>query len=368
MTGSEIASAKNVYQIKSSCRTSRHSFIVQNMSAPSNNDLINLLNAVSTQITRYGGFAIFLFGIIGNILNILVLSQRSLRSNPCAWLFFVSSVAYLISLFSGVFPRFLSTWDADFTSTNQFFCKLRIFIYFDSLTVAFWLVMLATVDRWLSSSMNAIYRRRSTLRNAQRAVIAILILTSLLQTQQIFCYEANLVNTPLKCYTKTVPCGILSDITFAVITVLIPLLLMFAFGLLIISNIRRTRARLRPMHVTADSSENTNPVTVNIGPTNQQKKTDRQLLMMLFVQVLVILVFTLPFALSKLYTTLTRDTIKSALQRTIENFIFNLFLLSLNVASGMPFYIYTLTGGSVFRKALFNLIQPVARMIPCQCS
>ena len=331
------------------------------MSLTSDTNLIALLNNISTQLTRYFGIIIFIFGVIGNLFNILVLSQRPLRSNPCAWLFFVSSIAYLISILTGLFPRFLSTWNADLTSTNQVLCKLRIFIFFISITAAFWLIMLATVDRWLSSSTIANRRQKSSLKNAQRGMIIIIIVSTLIEIQQIFCYEANLTNTPLKCYSKTVMCGIVSDTFFALITILFPLLLMLIFGLMIISNVRQTQVRLQPMNTINNSYVGQNRTSCSNGPQNQQRKTDRQLLVMLFIQVLLMFVLTVPFALSKIYTTITRNTLKSPLQNTIENFIFNLFLLLLNIASGMPFYIYTLNGGSLFRKTLFDLMKTLGR-------
>jgi hypothetical protein len=330
-------------------------------------NLIVRLNNLSAQLTLYCGIFIIIFGVVGNITNTLVLSQKPLRSNACAWLLLVSSIAYFISILSGITSRVLSTWNADISSTDQVLCKTRIFIFFSSLTAAFWLIMLATVDRWLSSSTNANRRQRSTLKNAQRGMILVIILSALIESQQIFCYEANLTNTPLKCYSKTEMCGIASDICFALITILLPLLLMFMFGLMIISNVRQTQARLQPMGTTIDGHTGHHTTTASTGRQNQQRKTDRQLLIMLSFQVLVMLICTVPFALSKLYTTITRNTPKSALQNTIENFIFNLFLLFVNLASGMPFYIYTLSGGKVFRKALFTLVQTLGRKMMCRC-
>ncbi|UJR07120.1 hypothetical protein I4U23_011408 [Adineta vaga] len=326
------------------------------MSSSSDANLIVLLNNISVQLNRYLAFLILFFGVIGNILNTLVLIQRPLRSNPCVWFFLVSSIAYLISILSGISPRILSTWNADITDTNQILCKFRVFIYFTSITTAFWHILLATIDRWLSSNINVNRRQKSTLKNAQRSTIGIIILSVIIEIQQIFCFEANLTNTPLKCYSKTVTCGIISDIFFALVTILFPLSLMFIFSLLIISNIRQTKARIQ--HGESKSIDNNKRL-------NQQKKTDRQLLFMLLAQILLILIFTLPIALSKLYATITRDTVKSTLQITIENFIFNVLLLSLNIASGMPFYIYTLSGRTVFRKALFNLMKTFSQKIPC---
>jgi hypothetical protein len=326
------------------------------MSSASSSDasFIALLNNASTQINRYFGIFIFLFGILGNTVNTLVLSQRPLRSNPCAWLFLVSSIANSIGILSGLTSRFLSTWGADLTNTNQFLCKIRAFLLFDSITVAFWLITLAAVDRWLSSNLAVNRRQRSTLKNAQRSTILIVVLSTIIEAQQLYCFEANLINTPLKCYTRTVMCGIVSDLFFALITILFPLVFMIIFGLMTISNVRKAQARLQP-------------VTMTVGSRfGQQKKTDRHLLIMLFIQVLLMLLFTLPLSVYKLYSTITRNVPKSTLQITVENFIFNIVLLLLYVACGMPFYIYTLTGGKVFRKALFNLLETAGRKLMCR--
>ncbi|CAF3071886.1 unnamed protein product [Rotaria sp. Silwood2] len=125
------------------------------------------LNDASTQLNRYFGIFIFLFGIVGNALNTCVLSQRPLRSNPCAWLFLVSSISNSIGILAGLTSRPLSTWSADLTTTNQFLCKLRAFLLYDGINLGSWLIMLATIDRWLSSNINAILRQRSTMKNAQ---------------------------------------------------------------------------------------------------------------------------------------------------------------------------------------------------------
>ncbi|CAF1546634.1 unnamed protein product [Adineta ricciae] len=53
-------------------------------------------------------------------------------------------------------------------------------------------------------------------------------------------------------------------------------------------------------------------------------------------------------------------------QGAIENFIFNLVTLMNFTASGISFYIYTVTGGSLFRNALFQLIRGITLKILCQ--
>ncbi|CAF3864881.1 unnamed protein product, partial [Rotaria sp. Silwood1] len=130
------------------------------MSSTSDANLIVALNNAAIQLNRYFGIFILLFGMVGNVLNTCVLSQGALRLNPCAWLFLVSSIANGIGILAGVTTRPLSTWSADLTNTNQFLCKFRAFLLFNGITIGSWLIMLATIDRWLSSNVNAIQRQR----------------------------------------------------------------------------------------------------------------------------------------------------------------------------------------------------------------
>lgn len=335
------------------------------MSSSSDASLIASLNNISLQLDRVFAIFIFLFGVVGNLFNVLVLSQRCLRSNPCAWLFLASSVAYCINIVFSLTPRLLSTWGADISSTNQVLCKLRVFIFYDSITVASWLITLATVDRWLSSSTDVNRRQKSTLKNAHRGLIGIVALSTLIEAQQLYCYEPNLTNTPLECYTKSANCAIISDLSYALITILFPLLFMIVFGVMAISNVRQVQSHAHPISTIINRRAYHDRATISTGYQNQQKKTDHQLLIMLFVQILITLVLMLPIALSKIYTTITSNTPKSALRSSIESFLFNFFLVPGNVASGMPFYIYTLSGGSVFRKAVLSLVKAIARKMKC---
>ncbi|CAF1201242.1 unnamed protein product [Adineta steineri] len=304
----------------------------------SNTTFTNYINHLSSDLDRYLSIGILLFGTIGNILNCLALSQRPLRSNPCVLYFLASSIASIITLISGVLVRLLS---------------VRVYVLFNSRTVASWLIMLATCDRWLSSSVHAHYRQMSTLKNAQRGIIAAIFLSSIAYAQIFYCYEANLTNAPLQCNGKNTWCRLLINSEFVSITVLIPSIMMFIFGILTILNIHKTTPR--PHHPAIKIG---NVQTINNNEHSQRlKKSDRYLLLMLFIQVILLTLFSLPQAILNLYNNITLYQTESPLNVAINNFILNLFLLLTYVTNGMPFYIYTLCGGSIFRKALRDSVQ-----------
>ncbi|CAF3819503.1 unnamed protein product [Rotaria magnacalcarata] len=328
--------------------------------------LIELLNNISTQFDRYLAVCIFMFGIVGNILNIFVLSQRSYRSNSCAWLFLVLSIVNLVSLISGLITIMIGGWVTNPTDYIGVLCKLRAFLVFSTRTMAMWLMVLATTDRWLLSSINAHRRQHSSLKNAQLWTATIVILSVALYAQQLYCYDANLMDTPLRCYGKTVVCRYLTDLSLALITVSIPIFLMILFGSLIISNVRQSQRRIRALQLGSAAATVNRPVASNseysVGKFRQ--KTDHSLLRMLFSQVILLGIFTLPLCLDKFYSSFSGDN-GSPLVLATNAFVYDVAILVYDISNGITFYVYTLCGGTVFRKALYDFIMSAKLKMGC---
>jgi NADH:ubiquinone oxidoreductase subunit 3 (subunit A) len=216
---------------------------------------------------------------------------------------------------------------------------------------------IGTIDRWLSSSMNVHRRQMSSFKNVKRGIVTVICLSSLVYSQIFYCYEANRTDSPTKCYGKTIWCCILIDLQFTFLTVIIPSLLMVIFGVMTVVNIHHSAvSRIQPMATIA---------TIN-ARSQHSRKTEHYLVVMLFVQVTLLTLFSLPQAIQNLYSNITLHEIKSASTIATDNFIFNLFFLLAYVTNGMPFYIYTLTGGTVFRQALLDAIKELVRKISCR--
>jgi hypothetical protein len=114
------------------------------------------------------------------------------------------------------------------------------------------------------------------------------------------------------------------------------------------------------------SCQNNNRIPTNVTGQQQRRKKDRHVLKMLFVQVTLLCLFTCGHPIQKAYSSIVSNAPTPPLQSAIETFTLNLFTLLNFTASGMPFYIYTLTGGSTFRNALFDLIKTIDRKIFCR--
>ncbi|CAF1154726.1 unnamed protein product [Adineta ricciae] len=261
----------------------------------------------------------------------------------------------------------MAGYTVDLTSTVEWICRTRNFILYTSRTITLWLIAFATIDRWLSTCINANRRQISTLKNTRRCIIVILIFSILLNIPILCCYQANLTGALRGCYGSTYICRVVTDVIYAVITTLFPLCLMIGFGIMIIQNTRYTRNRIQAIPMVSMSIEPPRTFT-NLTRDQQQakRKINRHLLKMLSVQVTLFIILTCPHAIQKAYTSISASTSTQSIQSAIENFIFNFVTLMNFTASGISFYIYTLSGGSLFRNALFQLVKGIQLKVLCR--
>lgn len=325
---------------------------------PFDNDRIDLLNNIALQLNRYISIIIFIFGVTGNLINTSILSQRALRSNPCIFYFQISTIAGLFAILCGLSCPLIVGWIDDPMNTIGWLCKCRSFILYVLRAIFLWLIMLATLDLWLSSCYDMHWRQKSTLKNARRSVLFTVILAFLFNIHLIYCYDANQIGGPVKCYGKTTLCRIWTDFIYSCIMILLPLIVMIIFGLLIIRNIHRSQ---RVVHIMRSGRS---PIGYNIRQ-QRWKKIDRQLIIMLLSQVILLLLLTSPHACQKIYLTITFDNFKSDYEKTVDSFVYTVVATLTFLSNGIPFYLYTLTGGRVFRKELFNVIKLVKNKMKC---
>jgi hypothetical protein len=82
---------------------------------------------------------------------------------------------------------------------------------------------------------------------------------------------------------------------------------------------------------------------------------DRQLTIMLIVQVFCVVILTLPISVQKTYALLTVDQPKSVERTQIEGVIANLVVIIALINTSTSFYLFTLTS-RIFRKELKPLL------------
>jgi hypothetical protein len=259
---------------------------------------------------RYIPIPLLFFGIIGNILNILVFTRRTFRNNICVTYFLASTIFDSFAIIVGLLPRLLNGFGADPSQSSASLCKLRFFItYFSGYTAA-WFISLACVERYLSSSINIHRRQLMTMKRAYLSMVMVMLMGCVVFGEQFYCIDINqqLFGAPQSCYQlkQNIRCQIVDSLMQFMFEMFLPALMMTGFGWLTVRNVRQNRRRIhtvqtaktsiRVVTMAVDSFPSTHQQPTNI-PLSQNKqpmpmavsrtaqKRDVQLVTMLLVQV-----------------------------------------------------------------------------------
>jgi hypothetical protein len=111
------------------------------------------LTVIGREITIYGGFLILIVGVLGEIINIIVLlSLKTFRQNSCAFYLTIKSIFNIGQLLLGLSSRILITgFGIDWTLTSLAYCKFRIpFLQLCSL-MSYTCLCLATIDQYFAT-------------------------------------------------------------------------------------------------------------------------------------------------------------------------------------------------------------------------
>ena len=301
-------------------------------------DLYVTLNILAFDLNKIMLPIQIVLGTIGNLLNIIIFTRRSLRNSSCSIYFIASSINNLFVIYTGIITRYLSLFsDNDIANNSSVLCKLKYYIIYTALSLVLWLTVLASIDRFLCSSRKVSYRRLSRNTIARRTLIGTFLLIFVIHIHMLIYYDVsegycNIFLTEYQTFF---------DMFFFVISCILPIILMTIFGLLMINNIRQSRNR------------------INSQQSNQRlKSNDRQMILMLAIQILVTTVFSVPYSVVNLYVVITLNIFEhsfSELASVIITFTMNLSRILYFSNPIIGFYIYTLTSKK-FRFELKRLL------------
>ncbi|CAF1305614.1 unnamed protein product [Adineta steineri] len=276
------------------------------------------LDFITRELNRYIPLPALILGTIGNLLNIMVFSRSSVRKNPCSLYFISGSIANFLSLYIGLITPFLALYNLDFTQQINILCKIRFYLRFNTITLSTWYILFASIDRFLSTSMNVRYRSWSSIHIAKRIItLASIICFIFLYTQVFYCYSINQKNV---CTYSTNLCKLSVDIVLLICNSGIPPILMILISILTIKNVKHSNQ-------------------IN----SHQRRRDRQITRILFIQVIILVLCATPITAQKLYSYATMFIIKDQLRTSIDNLISQITTEISYINNSATFYIYSLT-------------------------
>jgi hypothetical protein len=245
---------------------------------------------VAQKVCIYFGIPMLIIGTIGGLLNVIVfISLQTFRQSSSAFYLTIMSIVNVGQLATGLLVRIMITgFDIDWTQTSLFFCKLRYFIFPICSLISFTSISLATIDQYFATCSRPRWRLWSNIKIAHRIMAAFTIFWILHgipymvlfvqikspTTGKVTCTNVNKIFVSYRTYFVTL-----------VLTGFLPVLITIVFGLLAYNNVRQLAYQTMPL---------------------VRRELDKQLTVMVLVQVVINSFTVLPYVIT---STLTLNTI-----------------------------------------------------------
>ncbi|CAF3277543.1 unnamed protein product [Rotaria socialis] len=308
-------------------------------------------------VYKYICLTIFIIGVIGNLLSVLVFSRASLRHRSCAIYFLALAITDIASLFASFIDTVLPSYNnVSLTMKSLFICKLNPLMVYFTTDLSNFLLAVASIDRAVSIQCPLKSKQFCRARIAIYIII-IMALTVLFINGHIF-WGFELIDeqsqrfcSPSK--TKIIyynePNSITYDRFYAIFdsldmlfAVVFPFVVMLICNLIILIRVITSRRSISTILTT----------TVQSKKTRKRHEKERQLTVMLLGSAAAFLVFTLPTEIN--------DTVRAFRPSNLSQpkgamaLMTAVFIAMEQLNHAIHFYIYTLTG-RVFRNELIQL-------------
>ncbi|CAF1389930.1 unnamed protein product [Adineta ricciae] len=260
-----------------------------------------------------------------------------MRKNPFSIYLIAFNISNLCYIWLSLFPLFFNQiLNINPTTYNLSYCRFYYYLSYILNMLCPSFLILASIDRVLISSPNALTRQKSTRRLAFILLILVTFLWFIYYCQYLFRINMNILVGPIPiCYFDLGDYSLYVNYS-AIVLGLIPPILLSICALKTFQNLHRDRF--------LEGNENQN---------RQITQNNRQLIRMLFVEILIDVVCTIiqPIVLSYLFTTIY--VVKSSQQRNIESFILNVSNFLSYVPNCTSFYC-NISCSKKFRKRLMT--------------
>jgi hypothetical protein len=242
------------------------------------------LNFAIQQIAKYYGIPVFIMGVSGGFLNIIVfLSLKTFRQSSCAFYLMVMSAFDLGRFFSSTLAGIIwSGFGIDWTLSSLFYCKIKVFLYSTCSLNSMTCLCLAIIDQYFATCSRPHWQQWCNIKLAYR-LTAVFSIIWILHGIPYFVFYDHIILSPTN---KTI-CQITNNIFikyhtygyFLTLNNLLPLIT-FVFGLMAYHNARHIGHRTVPL---------------------VRRELDKQLTVMVLVQVLINFCTFLPYSIECMY-------------------------------------------------------------------
>ncbi|CAF1038390.1 unnamed protein product [Rotaria sordida] len=326
--------------------------------------LANKLLELSILISKPYLILIYLFGLFGNIFNIIVFCRYSMRLNSCSWYFLTTSLFHIIILTVGCLIRIINYYlGYDISIIGLAFCKFRAYMVVVGYVLSRYFLCLISIDRWMITSKNVSIRRQCTQKQAQLVIIISIIFWFLIEIFIPIGFNIQGNN----CVPSTDLFYLFMYRIIDLLCTLFPFFILIIFSFLTLHNILKRRIIPNDGHTLATISacrnnnhQNKASIVKRVFQENNRhyrKYTykDYHLIRLCFSQVIVFIILNMPGALFSLYIFITRKNIKTIDHLAIDSFLNTIVINLAYTHCALTFYLYTLTSKEFRKQCLLTI-------------
>lgn len=291
--------------------------------------LVEVIASTNSWLNIIVGLFIYIFGILGNCLNIYVFTRPVYRNTTSVMYLVAFSIASCIQILHTLSPRIISDgFLIPVVKSNTLYCQFRNTISSTASLCAISYPCWASFNQYISTSRNPILRIQwSSKRFTYHAIFAtVLFWVIVFLPLGIFSQAISNNCTYSNSYISIIYTYVVNPIAYSVL----PTILFTYFNISIINNLRVA------------------PITV---VSNTNKRLQRQVQRMLVSQLIILILSGSPFVIQSVYSVATISVSKEPNRIAIESLIGHItrFTFYLNFVSA--FYIYVIMSKE-FRKVV----------------
>ncbi|CAF1126249.1 unnamed protein product [Adineta steineri] len=290
----------------------------------------------ATQYSLYTGFIIFSFGVIGNMLNLLVFTQLKLfRTNRCAFYITIESISNLIYQFLTISLTILTSIYGD-DATGRFFiwCKFRYMLGQTCAVTTLYMICFTAIDQFFSTNYRFNLRQMCTLKLGRYFAFIFICFAIIHGIVNGSSYD---IQPTLGCVPSIYAAVQYSTFFFYPILVgFLPIVIASSFSILAYHNVRHIVRRQLPI---------------------VRRKLDKQITAMVLMRVIIFVCLVLPYVTYRIYTvnfpTSRNMPMAYAISRLIQAIITSIYIINFSI----NFYIFIIFSPRFRRQVKLVLVK-----------
>ncbi|CAF1183304.1 unnamed protein product [Adineta steineri] len=302
----------------------------------SSSSVSNGILKFATQYSLYTGCITFGFGVIGNVLNLLVFTQLKLfRTNRCVFYITIESISNLFyQFFSMSLTMLISIYGDDATGRSSIWCKFKSILGQITALITFYMICFSAVDQFFSTNHRFYLRQMCTLKLGRYFTFIFICFTII---HSIVLGSSFDIHPTLGCVLSNYVAVQYSTYFFYPILIgFLPIIIASSFSILAYHNVRHIIRRQLPI---------------------VRRKLDKQITAMILIRVIAFVCLSLPYNAYRIYAvnfpTPRGMPMAYAISRLIQTIFLSIYIINYMISC----YIFIIFSSRFRRQVKFVLVK-----------